>query len=449
MSLFGSLFSGVSGLTAQSQAMGMISDNVSNVNTTAYKGAAPEFSTLVTRSARSATYSPGGVRATTHFDIVGQGLIQSDGSPTAVAIDGAGFFIVNGLDDGTGQEFYTRAGDFAPDFVGNMVNSSGFYLKGWPLDRDGNIADLNNLEIVNVRQINGLAAATTRVEMGANLDAEQAAFVGAYAAGDMAEFIATDGLSGAQPHFSREIQVFDSLGRPQTITFAAIKNATANTWDVELIADPNAIEPASHPDDGLIASGQIIFTGDGSLLSADLTPVRPALAPAGTPPTIDWLDVDGAIDSEITFDFGDVDGFNGFTQFDSLFDVAFVAQNGAEVGEMNGVSIDADGQVIVSFTNGQTRELYKLPIATFSNPSGLDPRTGNVYAQTEISGVVNMRESGRGGAGKVTPSALEGANVDLADEFTKMIVTQRAYSANAKIITTTDEMLDELIRISR
>ena len=105
--------------------------------------------------------------------------------------------------------------------------------------------------------------------------------------------------------------------------------------------------------------------------------------------------------------------------------------------------------MIASFTNGATQKIYKLPIATFANPLALDPRTGNVYAQTTASGEFNLRDAGRGGAGTVSPSSLEGANVDLAEEFTKMIVTQRAYSANARVITTTDEMLDELIRISR
>jgi flagellar hook protein FlgE len=126
-----------------------------------------------------------------------------------------------------------------------------------------------------------------------------------------------------------------------------------------------------------------------------------------------------------------------------------VIQNGAEVGELNSVSIDEDGFVVAGFTNGETQKIYKLPVATFANPLALDPRTGNVYAETAASGAFNLRQAGQGGAGGISPSALEQANVDLAEEFTKMIVTQRAYSANARVITTTDQMLDELIRMSR
>jgi flagellar hook protein FlgE len=123
MSLFGSLFSGVSGLTAQSQAMGMISDNVSNVDTVSYKGAAPKFSTLVTRSAAVSTYSPGGARANTSYRIDQQGLLQGSNSPTDAAIDGAGFFVVNSRPDGSGDQLYTRAGSFEQDFLGTCATT--------------------------------------------------------------------------------------------------------------------------------------------------------------------------------------------------------------------------------------------------------------------------------------------------------------------------------------
>ena len=190
------------------------------------------------------------------------------------------------------------------------------------------------------------------------------------------------------------------------------------------------------------------FNGDGTLASTDITPTYPAATP-GAPIGINWLDTDGQDDSSIAFDLGTADSADGLSQFASAYNVAFVQQNGAEVGELSGVSMDQEGYVIATFTNGATQRIYKLPLATFANPLALDPRTGNVFAQTAASGEFNLRDAGAGGAGTVVPSALEAANVDLADEFTKMIVTQRAYSANARIITTADEMLDELIRISR
>ena len=205
------------------------------------------------------------------------------------------------------------------------------------------------------------------------------------------------------------------------------------------------MDVATHPG-GLLASGTLTFGGDGTLQSAALTPVVSAVA--GTPVDVQWSAAGGAAPSVISFDFGAIGGVDGVSQFASPTNVAFVNQNGAEVGELNSVSIDDQGYVIAAFTNGEERRLYKLPVATFANPAALDPRSGNVYASTDASGEFNLREAGTGGAGVVAPSALEAANVDIAEEFTKMIVTQRAYSANAKIINTTDEMLDELIRMT-
>ncbi|MGI9493604.1 MAG: flagellar hook protein FlgE [Geminicoccaceae bacterium] len=447
MSLFGSLFSGVSGLNAQSQSMSMISDNVSNVSTTAYKGATADFSTLVTRSAGAGKFSPGGVLPRTHFEVDRQGLIEASNSGTDIAITGPGFFVVSDLADGTGDQLYTRAGSFKTDFLGNLRNTAGFYLQGWALDNDNAIVDINQLETVNVRLVNGLATATTQVEIGANLDAGQAPHTAAYAAGDMAEFHQTGGATGVKPHFTRSVQVFDSIGRPHNVTASFIKDPVTSTWNTEIYADLAEIEAGTHPN-GLLASGQIVFNGDGSLGSTTITPLHPA-AVAGQPVGMDWLDADGAIDSLIEFDFGTIGETNGLSQFASSFNVVFVNQNGAEVGQLNGVTIDEDGFVNASFSNGEQQKLYKLPIATFFNPLALEPKSGNVYGETTFSGAFNLRESGIGGAGQIAPSALEAANVDLADEFTKMIVTQRAYSANARVITTTDEMLDELIRISR
>jgi flagellar hook protein FlgE len=449
MSLFGSLFSAVSGLNAQSQAMAMIADNVSNVNTVSYKGAAASFSTLVTSSTSTGAYSSGGVRAGTHYRIEQQGLIQASSSPTDVAIDGNGFFVVNDQADGNGEQLYTRAGAFDADFLGNLVNPAGYYLQGWALDSNGEVTNVNQVDTVNVRVINGLAAATTNVRVGANLDARQEGFAGTYTAGDMALYEATDGVSGVQPHLQRSIPVYDNMGGAHNIELTFLKDPAANTWHVEFYADPAEIETADHPD-GLLASGTVVFNGDGTLGSTSITPNYPAATAAtGGPIGINWLDTGGQGDSSVTLDLGTADVADGLSQFAGDFSVAFVQQNGAEVGALSGVNIDDDGFVIATFTNGATQPIYKLPLATFANPLALNPRTGNVYNQTTESGEFNLRNAGESGSGTIVPSSLEAANVDLADEFTKMIVTQRAYAANARVVTTSDDMLDELMRIKR
>lgn len=437
MTLFGTLFSGASGLTAQSRSLGMISDNVANVNTTGYKSAAAQFASLVTRQSAVFNYAPGGVRAVTSFNVTKQGLIQGTDSPTDAAIAGNGFFVVNSSADSSGEQLYTRAGSFLPDHLGNLRTPSGFYLQGWVLDADEEIVDINSLETVNIRSISGVATATTRVEIGANLDSTTTAYTGTYTAGDMELYSYSSGTSGVQPAYRRDLRIYDSLGEAHTLTLAFLKTAD-NTWQVELYSDRSELDSGAHST-GLLASGTVTFNGDGTLAAVSGT-IASAVS-------ITWDN--GADPSSITFDLGTAGQTDGLTQFASDTDVAYVQQNGAEVGQLSRVSIDDDGYVVASFTNGAQRKIYRLPIATFANPSALDPRSGNVFAETDASGEYNLRFVESGGAGRLTPAALEMANVDLAEEFTKMIITQRAYTANARVITTVNDMLDELMQISR
>jgi flagellar hook protein FlgE len=298
MSLFGSLFSAVSGLTAQSQAMAMISDNVANVNTVSYKAAQAQFSTLVTRSASAEAYSSGGAKANTLYRIDQQGLIQASTSPTDIAVDGNGFFVVNSRADDSGEQLYTRAGSFQQDYLGNLRNNAGFYLQGWLLDANGQIVNINQLSTVNTRVINGVAAATTNLEIGANLNAGQTPFAGAYTAGEMAAYGATGGVSGVAPHLVRAIQVFDPLGGAHNLQLAFLRDPAANTWHVEIYADPAEVETTDHPN-GLLATGTVTFNGDGTLAGTAITPVYPA-ATLGAPIGINWLDASGPDDSSIT-----------------------------------------------------------------------------------------------------------------------------------------------------
>ena len=775
MSLFGSLFSGVSALNAQSQAMAMIADNISNLNTVGFKASTARFETLVTASPTDTTFTPGGVRARTLALIDQQGLVQSSASPTDLAIAGQGFFVVRTSTDGGGTTQFTRAGSFRPDSLGNLANTAGFFLQGWPLDANGRLpgepgnvtnttsfADLASLETVNVNAISGVAASTTNVAIGANLTASQLIFAGplttsinqsvsatadlatAYSLTDADRFTVTNGtgvsatfeydplpaggtlrngiastnipagdgfltitidpaqgdqgflvdyaqatrqltmtrvsdgttqtitlpagaigaglaethafttfgtttivldanfdktadilvaadavsvtagtgvidnttiaISGStgnntaitsktltfgalatpaaitvttgafsgsfdgsgtgvktvnlidgkgntlqvqfdvttvfngsetaasitlneldnlvinkaagatefsnltelaalintttglsatlgggasdatltligddsrqdltitdntgtpgqslfgavspiaktydpaasainmasgniSAHFSRAVRVFDSQGTGHDLQIAFIKVAV-NTWAAEVFASPASDVTVAAPlVDGQIASGIITFNGDGSLgsVSGGLSGGK----------VLTWTN--GASPSTISFELGTAGALgtgqtDGLSQFDGGFNVSFVNQNGSEVGELNGISINELGFVIASFTNGETQKVFKVPIATFTDVSKLGARNGNVFVQTEGSGEFNLREAGQGGSGLVAPSALESANVDLGKEFTDMIITQRAFSASSKVITTVDDMLEELIRIRR
>jgi flagellar hook protein FlgE len=457
MSLYGSLIAGVSGLKAQTQSMATISDNIANVNTFGYKKSNSYFSTLVTGAGATTSYSPGGLRATPRALIDQQGVLQSTQRPTDVAVLGNGFFVVNSADGTAGEQLYTRAGSFTEDKQGRLVNGAGYFLQGWQLDQGGNIIDINAIETVSVGTLNGVAVDTTTVQIGANINASttpsaapwNALTTGTFAIANADAMSAT----GFTADFRRDIRVYDSLGTAHNMTLSVMKVTTTNGWVYSLSSpDATAIGGTSN---NVFAWGAMTFNGDGSLASATLstTAAAPAaLTPSGDgsivgPLTIDWLN--GAANSAIDFDFGTQNLTDGFTQFAADNNISFINQDGAAVGLRTGVAVDSEGYVVASFSNGATKKIWKLPIATFANPNALLARNGNAFAQTAGSGEFNLREANTGGAGRVEPAALEGSNVDLGEEFTQMITTQRAYSASARVITTADEMLDELLRVKR
>jgi flagellar hook protein FlgE len=447
MSLFGSLFSGVSGLNAQSRSLAMISDNIANVSTNGYKRSVAQFGDLVTEAQSRTTYNSGGVQTRTVYTMEDQGLIQGSSSTTDVAITGGGFFAVNTSADGAGEQLYTRDGSFTKDVNGFLVTSFGAYLQGWKLDADGNPIDVNKLETVSVADTVGLAQATTNIKVAGNLNTDSP-LTTAPATGSLAAYAAgadeTSTPAPVKPTVNQNITIYDSLGRSQTLTLGFVKTGT-NSWYMEVYGDPGQLDATAHPN-GLIASGEVSFNSDGTLAGIpSLTNAYSAATASGV--AIKWTATNGAADSDIVLDFGTVGTSTGLTQLAQNSGFSTLTQNGSPTGQLNGLSIDGDGMVIASFTNGKTRALYQIPIATFANPSGLEPRSDNLYAASETSGNVYMRAVGEGGAGALSTSSVEASNVDIADEFSKMIVTQRAYSANTKIISTANEMLDDLLRL--
>jgi flagellar hook protein FlgE len=462
MSLYGALLSGVSGLRAQSQSLGTISDNISNVNTIGYKKSVAQFSTLVTGTSSTSTYFPGGVRASPRALVDQQGVLQTSTRATDVAILGNGFFVVKSADNSSGEQLYTRAGSWAEDNQGRLVNAAGYFLQGWALDQQGNIIDVNTIDTVSVSTLNGVAVDTTNIEIGANLDANESSATPGW---NLATFMTSPAGAGNQasedlatgtvtPHFKRALKVFDALGTSHNVDISFVKLAGApDQWGYAIHAETPADVSGAIGNGGLLGFGSITFNGDGSLGAVDFRTAGSLGADLNSQLLpITWTN--GAAPSNITLDFGTEGALgtgrtDGLTQFASPNNIAFVNQDGAEVGLRTGVSIDQDGFVIASFSNGATQKIWKLPVATFANPARLEARNGNAYAQTNASGEFNLREANTGGSGRIEPGALEGSNVDLSEEFTAMIVTQRAYSASAKTITTADDMLDELLRIKR
>ncbi len=420
MSVLGAMYSAVSGLAAQSQALGVISDNISNVNTIGYKGTSSNFGTLVTAASIENAYSPGGVRMTPYQHVDQQGLLQSSGSPTDIAIVGNGLFVVNeAAASGFGNNYlFTRAGSFNADKDGNLVNPAGYYLQGWPLDSTGslpaNTTVLTSLETVNVANLTGTAVPTSNIEMRLNLPST-----------------AADGDT-----HSATVQVFDSLGNPHNLQIDFVYDAATPQWNIT-VQDPTLVSTGATSGTVTAAARSITFNGDG------------------TPDVITFPDIDitwtatTANPSTIAANVGTSGLTDGITQFAGEFALSFIDQDGVRFGAFTNVSIDEDGVVSALFDNGERLDIYQLALARFPNPNGLQPANGNAYFQTVTSGDVLLMQANTGGAGTIESQALEGSTVDLAEQFTNMIVTQRAYSANAKIITTADEMLEELIRISR
>ena len=245
------------------------------------------------------------------------------------------------------------------------------------------------------------------------------------------------------PQFSQNVQVFDSLGTGHNVTVSFIKTAT-NTWGVEVYAEPS--EVSSTDVNGLLAHGTLTFNGDGSLRS-----VSSGLASSINIP---WLD--GSQQGNVTFNWGTagepfgtpgaafIGKTDGMSQFDSSYKINAVNQDGAAVGQLTSVTIDAKGRVIANYNNGQTQALYQLPVAVFSNPDQLNGVSGNAFQQTSESGQPNLQPSGGNGAGAIQASSLESSTVDLSQELTDLIVAQRAYEANAKLITTADQLLQAI-----
>ncbi|WP_343559824.1 flagellar hook protein FlgE [Kiloniella sp. b19] len=553
MSIYGALFTGVSGLAAQSNAIGIISDNIANVNTTGYKGTQARFSTVVAQSGIPNLYNPGGVRSFPLSNIDTQGQLQGTASATDLAVVGNGFFVVSDRPaTGVDTEFlFTRAGSFRPDAQGNLVNTAGYFLRGYPLSSTGSPAPTSastfaGLETVNINNLSGTAQATTSVELGLNLPSTGTSPV---ASTGIQQQVSLDRTAATSSTYNVTTQIYDDLGNTHDIVTTYTKTATANEWTVS-VAAPAGGTIASGTSSGTItfdaasglptalptlnpeftfptgASNQVVAfnlgttgsaTGVSQIGTANATSLtqqtggtlpsietatiqvfdnlgnahninlnfrktgpnawaieaeNPTLngSPSGTvdsstrsitftnglpgtivvpPLAITWNAAIGASPSLINLDVGTPGQTGNLTQFAGNFRVARIEQNGIAFGNFRGVNISEEGVVQALFDNGQQLDIYQLALGIFPNPNGLERRTGNAYSGSIGSGDFLINNPGIGGTGTVAASSLEASNIDLAEEFTNMIITQRAYSASSKVITTADEMLDELIRIIR
>lgn len=413
MSLYGVMRTGVSGMNAQSNKLSTVSDNIANVNTTGYKRASTEFSSLILKSG-SGNYDSGAVETTVRYAISDAGNYQFTTSATDLAVQGNGFFVVQ---DPNGNNFLTRAGAFVPDSTGNLVNAAGFQLMGYNIANGATPTVAANgfggLQVVNVNKMALQASPSTKATVAANLDPSAA-----FAAGPAGPLNYTSKTS---------IVTYDNIGNAVTLDVYAQKTA-ANTWDMEVYNGATALTTTSA---ATTFKFDVSSTGKGKL---DL--VGPPASSTGLTVAIPGGSAAFNID------------LSAMTQVASSFDFKATVDGNAP-SAVDKVNIDDKGVVTAVLKNGTTLPSFQIALATVPSPDHLTPEVGNVYSPNLDSGNVQVGLAGQGGLGTIQSGALEDSNVDLADELTSMIEAQRGFTANSKSFQTGADLLDVVVNLKR
>ena len=409
--MIGSLFAGISGLNANSTAMTVIGDNIANVNTTAFKANRSSFANVLSQSLGGSMGGDigRGVEFWGTSPLWTQGSLENTGSPTDLAISGKGFFIVQ---DNSGTNFYTRAGQFHFDEAGDMVNPDGYHVQGYGINPSGNLGNITTISIPGQRI--SPPSATTEFSFDINLDSQTP----------------TNGT------YSTSQTIFDSLGNAIPLTLTFTKQAAAQTWSVAAsVPSPNGPVTINGA-----ATAAVAFDSAGNLT-----------APASDGTLAITLANGAATPLSVTWDLYDASGTNlgDMTGYASSSATTFQYQDGYTSGVLRGISVDENGIVTAAYSNGQLTPTYQIALADFPSYDGLAKLGKNLYSESLASGQPMPGVAGNGRLGSITPSAIEMSNIDLAQEFVKMITTQRAFQANSRVITTSDEILSELINIKR
>lgn len=452
MSLSASLNAGVQGLAVNSTRLSAISDNIVNANTNGYKRTTTEFSNIVIDGANTASYTAGGVKSYIKRDITAVGTLESTNNATDIAVSGTGFIPISPtidpaeFDSRTDAVHLTTTGSFEEDAKGFLKNSSGGYLLGWALNPDGTTVNsqpsrnsFTNLEPVNARLVLYNAVETSQIKLSGPIPAS-----------------ATNEDADPDLQIIHNEEYFDTIGNTNTLQYVFEPiigvGGPSNTWTL------NIYDSATAANSGLVGSFSIVFNGATDADSGTIQSVT----------QID-TDTDGTPDAPATYDdttgeitlstastdittFIGIPGSNtGLTQTGSLAkaNIRLDFKDGSGYGEYKGVRVDEGGVVRAYFTNDQSRPIYQLPVITVANPNAMEPMGNQSYSVTPDSGSITLADSGKNLSGKIAGYALVKSAVDVAQELTHLIETQRAYSSNAKIIQTVDEMFQETTNLKR
>lgn len=434
MSLYGMMRTGVSGMNAQSTRLGTVADNIANSGTNGYKKASVEFSSLVVPNTGT-SYASGGISTQVRYSMTA-GNIQYTTSVTDLAIDGNGFFVVQ---DASGKPFLTRAGSFVPDGNGNLHNAAGFYLMGrsFELGEPGASTGYGDFERVTIPTSGLERVPTTGGKFASNLPYDAPVYAGALpssnpAVGAGAEDI-TAGLEDGSIYKTSTTAV-GNAGQPIRLDIYFTKTAP-DTWEVTVFNRPNAATGTGFPygtaGDPPLASETLVFDpAEASLL-------------AGTPDelVIDLSTLNGLAD--VTIDLSEMRQLEGaYTPLES-------DMNGSAPSAIDRIIIDDNGVVSAQYANGAEEQLYRLDLAFVQSPDQLTVLPGNVFSEGLESGQVNFGRPNEIALGAIKSGALEASNVDIAEELTNMIESQRNYTANSKVFQTGSDLMDVLVNLKR
>ena len=474
MSITRAMQSGVTALQANSAALSVISNNIANSNTTGYKRVTTNFTDLVSGASTAQNYGGDGVTNVSQQSLNTTGELNSSTTGYSLGIDGQGFFVTSNNSDpiaAGSSMLFTRDGSFNTDTKGYLKNAAGLYLEGWPADSAGNVTqsstDITKLAPINVTDLANQASATDKVTFTSNIDSGTPVSTGAatydHATSPMSTYSTTN-ASSTKPDSTISMTVSDSMGNAHTVTVSmlnlGVDTNSANTtygktlWAYEVsspdIDDGNSTNQISY--------GTLAFNSDGSLdttLSSteggafNTTLSIKASNNALTTTTPKWNDSIGAEAQTVSLGLSGTSPASTITQKAGDSTTTAMTANGTEFGTLTKVEIGDNGDVNAIYNNGDKRRIAQVALATFINANGLTPVSGNAFDVSTSSGVFSLKTPGDGGSGKLASDTLEASTVDLAQEFTGLITTQRAYSAASKIITTADQMLQELLQLKQ
>lgn len=435
MTISSSLSAGVSGLNAHATKLATISDNIANSSTFGYKRATADFQSLVIGGySGSGTYSAGGVRTTTQRLIDEHGPLISTSNPMDIAVSGRGMLPVTqevyaDANPGERPMMMTTTGSFRTDSEGVLKTETGLVLLGWPADADGNVGTYPRdtgvgLEpvVINANQTAG--DPTTDMKLGVNLPA-----------------VETEAGSAGTP-LPLSVEYFGNLGTSETLDFSFTPTVpgtgSSNTWTMQItdsasggavVGEYTLVFDDSRADGGTLASVTVVSGGAYNAVDGTLD-----LTVAGGP---------------LSLTIGGIGDPNGLTQLSDSFAPVAITKNGSPVGNLTAVQIDEHGYLKATYDTGFIRTIYQVPLVDVSNPNGLTSMSNQAYQVSPESGSFFMWNAGDGPTGEVVGFAREGSTTDVAGELTNLIQTQRAYSSNAKVIQTVDEMLQETTNIKR